>query len=722
MVALKKIFSTERRLTRKSNGPDCEDTASQKPCMDNVRSPVQPKRSSVSPGSPQSPCSLSFGWRGTPEDNWANQFDQIDSHFEHLNQTLDPNAELQHTPATPKNVVGVVPSARHVDLMAAIAPNDHPGDFSSSHAPPRARIYNEDIAERNMTRFLRIQHRSGLTSSRTVSALFQEDVADRNIAKYCKESITLPSPSSQFPAPTPGKVRNLASESRRKRTMGNLNWTSDGDLRATTIFSGSTVDDSSSCSEAKLRQWKSVPSLLSDENVDKSLDSPTQFLGIPPAYKRGQRWSNRPLPDSPTLPLTIDETENRREICRERFFVQRPDSTNGSTSPSISNSLSPSSSGLTGSRRNVRDLSINTELAARGRPKITHRAIQPPTPSAFEDNPAPSIAEIMHSPLPESSPPDPSPGFKVAEMMDLLSKASFSTQEISTHPTYETLQDAIVREINSHDAFKRVSLPVPGPLFTPTPDQEMFDRPPQPTGPGLGRSLSNRSFSKLMRKASFKKPSRSAEDRRSTSISVSSKPHEGLFRRVSLSSSRRRHTDAPPPSSELLVDKNATQDAATVPYLSYMDVLRDASSGKLDSSCPKRSKSLRKLQRQEPTPKTLSVVRVNSKEPITPDSIASVHCLQAQSFSSHSWQNSEAHEESDDDIIHLPSVDVSPPRVQVNAVDENNVRYLIDSSMAPEAHRLINWPRRSNRGKYDSPALAPLDPTQPRGSSPVRTS
>jgi hypothetical protein len=187
-----------------------------------------------------------------------------------------------------------------------------------SHRPvasPPSSPYNEDVAERNMTRFLRIQYRSGIATSRILSALYQEDVADRNIAKYGGSRSTS-SLSSRSSPPAPGTSRN---GSRRrgpgKRFPVKPSWTSEGDLRSRSATPDAMSTASSRLSQLSglIRQQSSSPALSSEETAtqeaeeDAQPDTPrvNQRLGVPPAFKQGRRWSNTPLPDSPTLPMPV---------------------------------------------------------------------------------------------------------------------------------------------------------------------------------------------------------------------------------------------------------------------------------------------------------------------------------------------------------------------------------------------------------------------------------
>lgn len=272
-------------------------------------------------------------------------------------------------------------------------------------------------------------------------------------------------------------------------------------------------------------------------------------------------------------------------------------------------------------------------------------------------------------------------------MMDLFNKAYMSTQAVSPHPTYETLQDAIVREINSHEAFRRVPVRDAGPPFTPSPTQNAFEH-------RLNRSASAGHISKMIRKGSLKRHKRNSESQRSISTSV---PSKGILRRVSPSPARRRHTDAPAPSPGLLADIQQAQETmprATGDQMTYMDVLFCATKDKTSSPGAKNTPISRKRGRSESASNLGTIARSNFDMPNTP---GAVYTMQAHSTPSNHSRSSGSHEDSDDDIIHLPSVGAPPPRVTIEGVDENNVRYVIDSATATDAHKLMNWPQRGRR-------------------------
>lgn len=141
-----------------------------------------------------------------------------------------------------------------------------------------------------------------------------------------------------------------------------------------------------------------------------------------------------------------------------------------------------------------------------------------------------------------------------------------------------------------------------------------------------------------------------------------------------------------------------------------MDVLYRASNDKPGTSSSKSYQSSRKRGRSDSTSNLSAIMRVNNSDgPHTPGPMGAIYCMQAHSTSSKESQAGAAHEDSDDDIIHLPSVAAPPPRVQIEAVDDNNVRYVIDSATATDAQRLMSWAQRSRRTKSPAPTSTPCD-------------
>lgn len=648
----------------------------------------------------------------------AHHFEQIEKQFVDLHDSLDrPTSSQSQLPPTTRYAIPKVQNGRYVDLMDALSTTERSRATTPEPLSPLASPYNEDVAERNMTRFLRIQYKKGFSNSRILSALYQEDVADRNIAKYSSSGRTMSGLSSQSSPAAPGRVRLPKGQKRKpkRNPAGRPTWASAENLRT-----GPDDNDPDSSPRSNsdlgtsLRPQKSAPALCAEEGFipqEAAPPSPVQRLGVPPAHKQGKRWSNTPLPDSPTIPIPMGDSSGPAEAPQ----VPKPFSSvprNGSLPP---RSQSPQPQGPV-SKKNARGLSINTQLAAKGNPKIVHRAIQPPTPSTTNMKRPPSIMEVMSSPLPIASPVSPpksSARVRASELMNLFTKTYTSAH--GTHPTYESLHDAIVREVNSHEAFQRVPLPIPGPPFTPSAEKiELVNASRKIQG--LNRSSS--SASRMSK--SFMKHKRSPESRRSISSSVG---YDRLLKKVAgaPAQAQRRHTDAPLPSPAFLADikkkNSAVSSLAAGEPVTYMDVLH-ASNEQQPAPVPLCAgpSISRKRDRSD------SASNITATPYSAPDvSLApkTIYCMQAHSTPG-------PHDDDDDDIIHLPSL--LTPRVQIEGVDENNIRYVIDAASAEEAQKLMYWPHRIRGGvgsgsKVYGNSLSPLSRArmQLRGSRSVET-
>lgn len=669
---------------------------------------------------PDSPTQSHYGGfpsRDSQSLDVAHHFDQIEKQFVDLHDRLgQPTSPQTQSRPTTHLTAPKAQTGRYIDLMDALTSSDRPHTTTPTSLSPPVSPFNEDVAERNMTRFLRIQYQKGYSNSRILSALYQEDVADRNIAKYSAPDRTMSGLSCRSSPPAPGRVRLPDGQKRisKKREPGKPAWTSAENLRT-----NPSKDDGAGTATLRpqpdlktaLRPQRSAPSLGVDEGFvaqEEAPPSPVQRLGVPPAYKSGKRWSNTPLPDSPTIPTMGDNSG-----AAEAPSVPSPFSSVSRKSSLTKQSHSPQPSSPSSSKRNARGLSINTQLAANGRSKIVHRAIQPPTPSSSNMKRTPSIAEVMNSPLPVSSSassPKPSARMKPSELVDLFTKAYMSSQ--SSNPTYESLHDAIVREVNSHEAFKRVPVPVPGPPFTPAADKTGTV---SEQATGLNRSSSTKS--RLNK--SFMKHKRTPEARRSISTSVG---YDRLKRKVG-SPARRRHTDAPLPSPGFLVDVPSKRpEVAPLPTgepITYMDVLRASTENLPASNAVCAAPNVSRKRGRSDSASNLAIPRPAPEISLPPKT---VYCMQAHSTPA----SMGSLDDDDDDIIHLPSLGMPPPRVQIEGVDENNIRYVIDAASPDDAQRLMYWPRRI-RGGVGSNAfgssLSPLSRArmQLRGSRSVET-
>ncbi|KAH8429576.1 uncharacterized protein LDX57_007244 [Aspergillus melleus] len=595
-----------------------------------------------------------------------NHFQRIEKEFETMHDQLQtqPLSPWSQVPPSRGSMRPKERNPRHVDLLDALF-SSHRYQIQSTTSLSPITPYNEDIAERNMTRFLQEQPRKKNMYARFLSALYQEDVAERNITKSRRRSRSL----SRTRVGEPEGQDNGSSHSRSKIERNSREITSPRSMND--AHSASAKERVPSVSNS-LKHQNSAPNLSAERASapdGAARSSPDGYLGVPPAHKQGVTWSNTPLPDSPTIPVTMrHENMNENRPIHNRSSSSSRGS--GSSRPSLYRS--PLISPRLGSKKNIRDLSINTELAAHGRSnaKITHRAIQPPTPNTLERQ-NPSIAEVMNSPLPAGTPTSISPlpqSKRIEEIMDMFRKAHSASQAITPHPTFETLQDAIIREINSHEAFQRVPPPEQGPPFTPSPSQKTFKQ-----GHNRTRSLKDGQFSKLARRGSVQKHARSksSETRKSISTSVSPK----VF--------RRRHTDAPPPSPGFF-ETSETGRESSEEQMTYMDLLL-------------------RSEKHSPNPGSKSTISPPPMPERSKTAPSVLHLRAQTSVSSSEGRSSFSADDSDEEVIQLPSVGI--PCVQIQGVDENNVSYVTGPTTPQTAYRLMNWPRKSNKSRSGSNRL-----------------
>ncbi|RHZ52380.1 uncharacterized protein CDV56_105996 [Aspergillus thermomutatus] len=667
MAVLKRFFQAE-----KSSSADAADS-------DEARGP---------PTQPVNQLQRSRSLNTSRQLDADEHFQSIEKQFEELHDQMQarPLSSRSRAPSSRASSRFTQRNPRHVDLLDALF-SSHRYQMQIANALSPTTPFNEDIAERNMVRFLQGQPRTQKVYSRLISALYQEDVADRNIAKnrMNKRPISR-SASSRSQAASTCASQSSGEVPQREVSSRLLPRANGGKITSLSSRPGS----SSSSQLRSLRAHRSAPNIMAEftnASEEQSAPNAESYLGVPPAHKQGDKWSNTPLPDSPTLPLPMTQG-----------WKMGPSKGKGSLEVTRSSPSTHGKSPRLNSKKNVRDLSINTELAARGKPtsRISHHAIQPPTPSNYDMKQNLSIAEVMNSPLPVGTPtsisPLPPSNQKVAEIMDMFKQAfNSSAGAISPHPTFETLQDAIVREINSHEAFRRVPVPEAGPLFTLSSSQDPFDSDEISATQGLTRSFSAKEsqFFKLIRRGSFKKHRRGSERK-----SISSSVPVMVFRQGSESSSRRRHTDAPPPSPGFLnVKQDGTLAGNDQPeeQVTYMDILLRAQKSPPNSRSRRSPKAVRDSGRTQ-SAGTLGSHSVSDISHTTP----SVYYMRAQTSSSSSdGRTSFSADDSDEEIIQLPSI--GTPRFQIQAVDQNNVAYMMESTSPRNAYRLMNWPHGTRR-------------------------
>ncbi|KAL4801148.1 hypothetical protein BDV19DRAFT_352806 [Aspergillus venezuelensis] len=663
MVALRRFFHAEKTPST----PASDDRESQ------TQSPI---------GRPLSSASLAEN----------EKFQNIERQFEVLHDQL--KARPAHIPLARASSHLTRKNPGHVDLLDALFSShryqgqmQHPPRVSPSPISP----YNEDVAERNMAPFLRPKN-GRKRHSRIISALYQEDVADRNMAKNViqsrRRSRSLSRGTSRLTSHSyqlDFQGRGDSARGRSRSSQGSKESQLVNSISQEALYSvpksyrdqvAAESEQANASAEGFLRTHRSAPTVLPDQNLTPTSEgSVSPHLGVPPAHKQGDSWTNRPLPDSPTLPTVTSVRRTSTETRRQQ------DSRNGSTPstrlPNASNYKRPGMASRAGSKKNILDLSINTELAARGRPKkIAHKAIQPPTPSNLDGKKNPTIAEIMNSPLPVATPspsPLPSSNKKVTEIMDMFRKAYTSTtQDFAPHPTFETLQDAIIREINSHEVFQRVPFPEQGPPFTPSSSQESFDESATPPNP-----IALKDGQRRRRRSSFKRSWRNSDVRKSISTSdPADASRQELRQELDVPNHRRQHTDAPPPSPgffDTLIPQHPDPPSESV---TYMDLL------------------LRSDNTNNVNPRQSKATSVSDWSGHRSSTTPSVLYMRAQSSTSD--DGSLSFDDSDSDIIHLPSAP-GIPKVKISGVDENDVTYATENTTTRNAYRLMNWPRKSSR-------------------------
>ena len=712
MVALKRLFHVEKGPSLPSTEPGDQDNGSRCPTMTDGQSAA----SSV--GSYQSPPDLTVSQSVDVDQDTQNVEKRSGKSHDYL-QARPLTSYSQAPSRTSSRLTGQAP--RHIDLLDALF-TSHRYQIESAKTLSPTTPYNEDIAERNMTKFLRGQSNAKVYS-RLVSALFQEDVASRNIDKGCKSGRSFPRLNRRAPVDAHDISRSPSNPQSRKR-----NANGHSDLRrkdrlmpreeSSRSVSHSVTDEPDAVAREQwkrcnhyLRPQMSEPNLSTESEVSETpVQNPVGHLGVPPAYKAGNRLSKSPMPDSPTIPIPPRRDRGANES------KPSPKSPPGRTSSLNTTTAAPSGSPGSTPRRNIRDLSINTDLAARRKPasRIAHRAIQPPTPSSLDPRQNPSIAEVMNSPLPAASPITPSPlpvsNERLAEMMNMFKQVNASTQTINSHATFETLQDAIIREVNSHEAFRRVPVPERGPPFTPSPTQNSFARSSDISSvskPVLSRSVSAKEggqLSKLIKPGSFTKGHKRNPESRKSLSSVLPKGSDKLLRFTPGSTRRRRHTDAPIPSSGFF-DADGSKQQATPSkqdaQVTYMDVLMRSTNTNQSTPpfpIPTRTSNLESRN----LPRSQSAISLSTTRKVS-DRTPSVYCLRAQT-STHDRPRNHLYghvEDSDDEVVHLPSCSVETPRVQVHGIDKNNVQYVVNNSTPRDAYRLMNWPQK-RRGSDSS--------------------
>ncbi|KAL1886695.1 hypothetical protein Plec18167_000629 [Paecilomyces lecythidis] len=648
----------------------------------------------------------------SPRLDMSHHFAGIERQFEELHEQFQsrPMSAVSRCPSDTRSAF-TTRTTRHIDLVDAASSHRYQMNGKSLTDP-----YNENIADRNIAQTgKKKQKRSRY--ARIISALYQEDVADRNIASRGSSVSNSGSRKSGNSSETEqttrsgflgrGKASHIPTVLRRQNSSTLVTSSqvelsqNSGSINENAV--GSEKGARQSPTE-NLRSQKSAPNLLSNsQNHLRNASRPAEsnLLGVPGAFKYGRKMSCVPLPDSPTLP---------------DLQCQRPATSWAPTDQVVSNHKHNSErvereeASRATSKKNVRDLRINTQLAStRGPVKIEHRAIQPPTPHQDLGVPSPSIAQIVNSPLPAATPssissPPPST-YNAEEIMNMFKQAYVSTKCESTVPTFETLQDAIVREINSHEAFRRVPVPdIMAPPFTPplTEDEFLTNSELQTPVAVQGQHLEKESqFTKLIRKTS------QGRKRRSKSISSLIQSYDKLVKRPETNGRGRRHTYAERPSAGLAATMYPDQNfhgEAQRGHAPYGNLQRGAS----DSEVP--LKSTPKVKSESDMKGPISATRSGSRNRANTlqsrPSVIRHMCAQASPPEDDNDKTFYV-DDDPDDIIELPHVDVRP--VQIKSVDDNDVAYFYNAvkriHSEGQTSKRCTTPQRASQKHYISSAF-----------------
>ncbi|EQL36156.1 hypothetical protein BDFG_02397 [Blastomyces dermatitidis ATCC 26199] len=391
-------------------------------------------------------------------------------------------------------------SRRHVDVIEASFPAQH-ARLPTPISP--ASMYNEEIADRNI-------HSQRLNKFSTkyanvISAVYQEDVADRNILLSGGNTHTRTiGPSGAVSTCNLSNSRSVSSLSYYQESWPRL-WSrlqvvgqrapleekraelrvisSDQDLRSHPL--SYTPEDAGGSPPRRIGVRQYIALRL--KNSSPALSSKGPENSAPERAPQPQLKMYKVTPDLPPsardagkAPKLNQSSINspKQEEVKPGNDVAKKAALKLSPGSNTSNRLlSPASANLS-TRKNVRELSINTKLAAPTKNFVKVPSQPSDIPVApVRREPNASIAEIVNSPLPVATPSMVSPktpSYNVEEIMSMFKHAYISSQKTSPHPTFETLQDAIVREINSHEAFRQVAseietMPFPEPSPAPIP-------------------------------------------------------------------------------------------------------------------------------------------------------------------------------------------------------------------------------------------------------------
>lgn len=417
------------------------------------------------------------------------QFEQIHETF--YSRTLASLRQFRYTGSSESSDQ----KNRYIDVVEALFSN-HRYQMSSTRSMSPITPYNEDVADRNII----AQHFPQLNPqySRLISGLYQEDVADRNISRSKSNPIYRGPRSSRLSVRSDDHEERASSSRSKSQGRSREPRTSYPPAIPTKSPSRdrpmklSTPEKDQRKDQTLLRPQASAPDLSMAEIRTPDLASfprpPTSGADtvVEEPAKEPEKVPEKVSPKvSKKVPCKASEKAIERALAEEEAVTDNSTISSERLSPDIDKSDSrrtsdtKSSTSSRTSKKNVRDLIINTDITAMKKPsiRIEHCAIQPPTPQRA----APilqnaSIDEIVHTPMltvnSNHFTPQPSPALDVDEIMRILKQAYNNTKHKPSplYPTFETLQEIIIREINSHDAFRKV--PIPNDVLATPPSSE----------------------------------------------------------------------------------------------------------------------------------------------------------------------------------------------------------------------------------------------------------
>lgn len=432
---------------------------------------------------PRTPASLyAYPPQSQSKQDINRHYEGIERQFEQLHETFYSRtlASLRQFRYNGSN--GSDQKNKYIDVVEALFSN-HRYQMSSTRSMSPITPYNEDVADRNII----AQQLPQLNPqySRLVSSLYQEDVRDRNMSRSKSNPIYKGPRSSSSRLSVRSDDHEQKASSSKSKSQGRSHEPRTSYPSAIPTKSQSSdkavkppiPEKDQRKDQSLLRPQVSAPDLSMPEIKTPDLAS----FPRPPTSGADtvvEEPAKEPEKVSPKLPIKVPckatEQPTERALAEEVTVIDKSPVVNETPKPDIAKSESrrpsdaKSSMSSRANKKNVRDLIINTDIAAMQKPsiRIEHCAIQPPTPQ----NAAPisknaSIDEIVHSPLPAVNSnqftPGSTPAFDLDEIMKLLKKAYNNTKHKPTplYPTFETLQEIIIREINSHDAFRQVPIP-----------------------------------------------------------------------------------------------------------------------------------------------------------------------------------------------------------------------------------------------------------------------